>query len=348
MKHNFFSGLATVVLISGSSLNLSSHAEQLPQGDTLEPEHQVQTQTRLDESEPQILPSQSPSSHTVFQVATGDPVGENQSQTIATIEAHQWEHRQAATLYVRNIPVLTFISSPSIAEKTNPSNSPQDFTAQLTPIPSANNQLPEADPVVRATSVAAKLNQLNRNRIDANGIGLRWDDSRQSYIIEVSGKELVALNSNSDTILPDTTKDIAQDALQATNRLRRQIGNAPPLSQIEGAPQPQPQEIANRRINQLVRGLASWYGPGFQGRKTASGERFNQNEMTAAHRSLPFGTKVRVTNRNNGRSVVVRINDRGPFIGGRVIDVSAAAARSLGMVSSGVAPVTVEVLNRVR
>ncbi len=347
MKHNFFSGFATVVLISASSLNLSSHAEQLPQGDTLEPEHQVQTQTRLDWDKPQILPNQSPSSHTVFQVATGDPVGKNQSQTIATIEAHQWERRQAATLYVRNIPVLTFISSPNIAEKTNPSNSPQDFTAQLTPIPAQNRQITETDPVIRATSVAAKLNQLNRNRIDANGIGLRWDDSRQSYIIEVSGKELVAINSNSDTILPDTTKDIAQDALQATNRLRRQIGNAPPLNQIEGVPQSQPQEIA-KRSRQGIRGLASWYGPGFNGRKTASGERFNQNAMTAAHRSLPFGTKVRVTNRNNGRSVVVRINDRGPFIRGRVIDVSAAAARSLGMVSSGVAPVTVEVLNRVR
>ena len=77
--------------------------------------------------------------------------------------------------------------------------------------------------------------------------------------------------------------------------------------------------------------MASWYGPGFQGRKTASGERFNTNEFTAAHRYLPFGTRVRVVNQSTGRSVVVRINDRGPFLGGRVIDLSRASAAAIGM-----------------
>ena len=100
-------------------------------------------------------------------------------------------------------------------------------------------------------------------------------------------------------------------------------------------------EIAN---TQIYSGQASWYGPGFHGRRTANGEVFNSNELTAAHRSLPFGTKVRVTNMNNGRSVVVRINDRGPFSGGRIIDLSAGAARSINMINSGVAPVQVEVL----
>jgi rare lipoprotein A len=95
-----------------------------------------------------------------------------------------------------------------------------------------------------------------------------------------------------------------------------------------------------------MRGMASWYGPGFHGRQTANGERFNQNDLTAAHRSLPFGTKVRVTNMNNGRSVVVRINDRGPFVGGRAIDLSAAAARAIGLHRSGVSPVNLEVLGR--
>ena len=94
------------------------------------------------------------------------------------------------------------------------------------------------------------------------------------------------------------------------------------------------------------RGVASWYGPGFHGRTTANGERYNQNGLTAAHRSLPFGTRVRVTNVNNGRSVVVRINDRGPFAKGRVIDLSAGAARVIGLINSGVAPVRIEVLGR--
>ncbi|MER2267425.1 septal ring lytic transglycosylase RlpA family protein [Methylobacterium oxalidis] len=85
-------------------------------------------------------------------------------------------------------------------------------------------------------------------------------------------------------------------------------------------------------------GVASWYGPGFHGRRTANGERFNTHALTAAHRSLPFGTQVRVTNKSNGRSVVVRINDRGPYMGGRVIDLSNASARAIGV--SGVSKVS--------
>ena len=85
-------------------------------------------------------------------------------------------------------------------------------------------------------------------------------------------------------------------------------------------------------------GPASWYGPGFHGRKTASGETFNTNEMTAAHRTLPFGTKVKVVNKKTGKSVVVRINDRGPYAHGRVIDLSKASAQAIGI--SGVGSVT--------
>ena len=84
-------------------------------------------------------------------------------------------------------------------------------------------------------------------------------------------------------------------------------------------------------------GMASWYGPGFHGRRTASGERFNTGALTAAHRTLPFGTHVRVVNVETGRSIVVRINDRGPFVRGRVIDLSQAAARAIGV--TGVARV---------
>ena len=89
----------------------------------------------------------------------------------------------------------------------------------------------------------------------------------------------------------------------------------------------------------LARGVASWYGKKFQGRRTASGERFDMHELTAAHPSLPFGTLVEVRNLDNGRSVVVRINDRGPSVAGRVIDVSYAAAVELGMIERGVAEV---------
>lgn len=91
----------------------------------------------------------------------------------------------------------------------------------------------------------------------------------------------------------------------------------------------------------VQRGMASWYG---ESQMTASGERFNKHAMTAAHRSLPFGTHVRVTNLDNGRSVIVRINDRGPYGHGRIIDLSEAAARRLGMIAAGVVPVTIEVV----
>lgn len=91
-------------------------------------------------------------------------------------------------------------------------------------------------------------------------------------------------------------------------------------------------------------GTASWYGPGFHGNTTANGERYNQWDATAAHPSLPFGTRVRVTNLANGRSTVVRINDRGPYYGGRVIDLSRHAAETLQMTGSGVAPVRVQVV----
>ena len=89
----------------------------------------------------------------------------------------------------------------------------------------------------------------------------------------------------------------------------------------------------------LQQGKASWYGPGFHGRKTASGERFNQNELTAAHRKLPLGTKATVTNLRNGKTVEVEINDRGPYVGGRILDLSKAAADQLGMKHTGTTPV---------
>jgi len=96
---------------------------------------------------------------------------------------------------------------------------------------------------------------------------------------------------------------------------------------------------------QTFAGMASYYGTE-SGSQTASGARFIPSAMTAAHRTLPFGTKVLVTNKSNGRSVVVTINDRGPFVGGRIIDLSTGAAGAIGMLGAGVAPVSLEVLGK--
>ena len=94
----------------------------------------------------------------------------------------------------------------------------------------------------------------------------------------------------------------------------------------------------------VYEGKASWYGKEQNGHATASGERFNMNALTAAHRTLHMNSRVRVTNLRNGRSVVVRINDRGPYSHGRIIDVSLAAAKQLQMIEAGIVPVRLEVL----
>lgn len=97
-------------------------------------------------------------------------------------------------------------------------------------------------------------------------------------------------------------------------------------------------------VGDLFRGRASWYGPNFHGKFTSSGERYNMYDYTAAHKTLPMNTILKVTNLNNGKSVRVRINDRGPFVNNRIIDLSKAAAQKIDMIATGTAPVTLEVV----
>lgn len=294
-------------------------------------------------------------------------VGESQSRrstpqqrdVIAKIQAYEYQGRQVATLYVRSIPILTFLgtsiqTSQSIKiGQIDPENYRQKTVSSSQASEALQAQQPNGianadaanDPVWRAATVASKLNQLNRDNVSASAIAVSWLPESKTYSIRVNNQELVQINDQ--TIFADTTRSAAQDALQATNRLRRLMGNAPPLKAVAGMPGARAvPQIAIGPIRVQISGMASWYGPGFHGNQSASGEIFNQNAMTAAHRSLPFGTKVQVTNLDNGRTAVVRINDRGPFAHGRVIDLSAAAARVLGLMQSGVAPVRVEVLGK--
>ncbi len=106
----------------------------------------------------------------------------------------------------------------------------------------------------------------------------------------------------------------------------------------------QPAEAARAKKPKQETGVASFYGDDFHGRTTASGERFDKNALTAAHAHLPLGTRVRVTNMRNKKSVVVKINDRGPYAKRRIIDVSKRAAKELGFLSTGVAEVRVEIV----
>lgn len=105
-----------------------------------------------------------------------------------------------------------------------------------------------------------------------------------------------------------------------------------------------PKGMADLDVGAKQRGIASWYGEDFHGWATASGEVYNMEALTAAHRTLPLGTVIRVTNALNGKQVRVRINDRGPYVNGRVLDLSYAAARTLGMVQNGISAVYLEVI----
>ena len=122
-------------------------------------------------------------------------------------------------------------------------------------------------------------------------------------------------------------------ALSAKSEARSSVSNLPPRTSVEPKEKPET-------------GEASWYGEEFEGNPTASGEIFDSNGLTAAHPSLPFGTTVRVTNLNNSKKILLRINDRGPYFGRRLIDVSRSAAKRLGFLDSGTTPVRVEVVAR--
>jgi peptidoglycan lytic transglycosylase len=143
------------------------------------------------------------------------------------------------------------------------------------------------------------------------------------------------IRSEPPTEQPKTDTPSFENPSAAIIPRSQETDEAPPTDTL---PTPPPPKIVET-------GMASWYGAKHQGKRTASGEVFNQDKFTAAHRSFPWGSVVKVTNLANGKSVEVRINDRGPFGKGRIIDVSRAAARVLGMVESGVTLVRVELLS---
>ena len=186
-----------------------------------------------------------------------------------------------------------------------------------------------SEPEYRGKIVADSINQLPGEKIDPEQITVRWNGADETYTIQVIDRKLFQINAH--TILANGSGNLAEDAIEATNRLRSLLGG-PPLSNGVLA-----------QVRQL-KGIAFWYGPKFQNRLTANGEIFNQKALTAAHKTLPFNTKVEVTNLDNGKSVIVRINDRGPYISGRIIDLSAEAGRVIGIDKVGIAPVQLKIL----
>ncbi|WP_346290296.1 septal ring lytic transglycosylase RlpA family protein [Sphaerothrix gracilis] len=335
MKQKFLGSLTAALVMSTIGATLSANAQQTDDlGQNLSDSAVYASNSAADDE------SQTASS---VQISASES---NLDQDFVRVLGHPLDTRQAATLYIHDIPVLTFLGTTldTTADKevASAGSSTSRDAGDRPNVPSASAARDFShDPVLRATAVASRINQLTRNNLDANEITAHWDAAAEVYVIKVGDDTLVSFNQ--DLMLPDTTQDPAEDALQATNRLRRLLGDESPLTEIEGRPQPVTPPPTTR-VAFADSGMASWYGPGFHGRRSASGEVFNQNALTAAHRTLPFGTQVRVTNLSTNQQVVVRINDRGPYSRGRIIDLSAAAARQIGLARAGVGRVRIEVL----
>jgi len=345
-KQRLTNGLAAALLLSGISANVSS-AQVVGTSPEVESSTQIvpvsvasgatsEDQTEVEANEAAVAPSGT------LENAQEDIAP---SSDVVLVHSHEIDGRSAATLYVKNIPLLTFLGT----EVDSLSNSDGAVSLALssesggsTPVIEEGAAGSIQDPVLRASDLGA---QLEAGDIEATDISVRWHEETDGYIVTSAGTDLIALDSR--TVLPDTTEDLAEDALQVTNRLRRLLGDAEPVSEIEGLPEPEPVVVAEPQQVAIISsnvGSASWYGPGFHGRMSANGEIFDQYALTAAHRTLPFGTYVRVTNLYNGAAVTVRINDRGPYAGDRIIDLSAAAADVIGITNSGVGTVQLDVL----
>ena len=167
-------------------------------------------------------------------------------------------------------------------------------------------------------------------------VGEQASPSSPSPVQAIDSSEAAAPSS------PVTASAPSRPEVEATlspSEIKPAVEAAPPAAVL-----PKPKLKLLPEVVKVITGEASWYGPGFYGNRTANGEVYRPGTMTAAHRSLPFGTKVRVTNLWNGRTAVIRINDRGPFVAHRVIDLGHGAASTLGLTSSGIANVKLEVL----
>ncbi|TVQ09976.1 MAG: septal ring lytic transglycosylase RlpA family protein [Leptolyngbya sp. DLM2.Bin27] len=350
MKNSVLGGLTVAVAMSVFGAPLPSQAQETSDSslslDT-EAEHHAEAQTLtpptdpglLTHADPSSLKSATPDSDPVTQSSDNSPADDIQTAAppadetqialdLATVHPHALDARQAATVYIRSIPVLTLVGDEleTLSAGSSPAAGSPDHEA----------------PLQRANEILAHLQDLATDG-DVADIEARWNSDDETFVVAWGDEAVFTLDDQ--TMLPDTTDNAGEDALQIANRLRRLLGNAPPQARIEGLPQPPAPERRVSIVSSTLSGMASWYGPGFHGRRSASGEVFNQNALTAAHRTLPFGTHVRVTNLANGQSVVVRINDRGPFSQGRVIDLSAAAAAQIGLRARGVGRVQIEVLS---
>lgn len=276
-------------------------------------------------------------------------------------------------------PPITLNKS-GVTTQTKPTSTPQPQAEQEKPQPQSSQDWEGVDK--RKYLVLAKVGDSEFSNLDGSFLGrpyLRQSSYQHNTFSAVlndpDGSVLASLNGQMEVIVevgfapgngvipvkiekfkgklysygprkPDGCHIIAVDEAFA---LQSQVAPGVTPTSQETAPAPPPKdEISQMQVVSSFSGEASFYGggDGFDGRPTANGEKFDASKLTAAHKTLPFGTMVRVTNTRNNKSVIVRINDRGPYAKGRVIDLSKAAAQAIDMVSSGVAPIKAEVLGK--
>jgi hypothetical protein len=180
--------------------------------------------------------------------------------------------------------------------------------------------------LVKATQFAQQLQQLIKaDRLDPEAIVPRFTGPRP--VLQLAPDVVWEIDA---TMLQSPTMSLQSAAITLANNLRQALGSSPLAAD---ALQLALQGLQASGVR--LKGVASWYGPYFHGRLTATGETFDQHDLTAAHRTLPFGTLLQVRNLQNNRTVIVRINDRGPYFGNRSLDLSRAAARCLGGEAAG-------------
>jgi len=212
--------------------------------------------------------------------------------------------------------------------------------------------------VLRITSPAGGLSTEQRAKIVTENINsiikkgenpenIVPDFKNGSGIIRINDKVLFTIDSN---IAKEYGLEPSELAFIWVNNMRDSLGVARIVRDFKlftNSLKNTPEKFVQKYGDYMQTGFASWYGGKFHGRSSADGSVFNKNKFTAAHKSLPFGTVVQVTNMYNGKKCIVKITDRGPFVKGRIIDLSKVAANEIGMLSSGVSKVKVEVLGKV-
>ncbi len=251
----------------------------------------------------------------------------------------------SATLMLGVVPAFAHDVTPEITSEVFEENEQECATVSIggKELLSYKGESIKGSAEDRAEDLASKLEELlddDDNKINPDTI--LPSKEGEMAAVRIDGTVLkfeVPASVNGET----TPASPQETSLKICNMLREALGGQQLPSNFFKTPEAvDPENVA--ATGEKFSGHASWYGGKFHGRRTSAGERFDQDSLTAAHRSLPFGTKLLVMNRRTGDKCVVKVNDRGPFVHNRVIDVSRGAARQLNMISSGVAMVDVFVL----